>query len=208
VLGVVVFTIVLSILVKKDKGLYVVGYIIAIVHVMGGPRRRNHPWSEVGIKPRAAFLKDMKKVWYLLAIVVLLFQLLPPEFGVAKLFGYYHQLVHHIADRASQVPLLVFVAALSSSFETIVYQVFIQERLSWFIGTPAALLVAVVIAGLAHAATLTSGGFHVVLTDSAGVALDFAVFGIIWARTRNLAVVWATHYATDIVGLIALTFMF
>ncbi|HYB22777.1 MAG TPA: hypothetical protein VED41_03200, partial [Solirubrobacteraceae bacterium] len=67
---------------------------------------------------------------------------------------------------------------------------------------------AVVIAGFAHAATLTSGGFHVVLTDSAGVALDFAVFGIIWARTRNLAVVWATHYATDIVGLIALTFMF
>jgi membrane protease YdiL (CAAX protease family) len=86
--------------------------------------------------------------------------------------------------------------------------VFAQERLSWFIGTPGALLVAAVLAGCAHAATLTSGAFNVVFTDSAGVALDFIVFGIIWARTRNLAVTWATHYGADLVGILALTIIF
>ena len=64
------------------------------------------------------------------------------------------------------------------------------------------------LAGLAHAASGTSASFHLVFVDSAGVALDFIVFGIIWARTHNLAVTWATHYAADVMGIIALTVIF
>ena len=207
VIAVLLFTIIVSLLVKKQKDLYVVGYIVAIVYVMRGPRRNNRRWSELGWKPRAAFLTDLKKVWYLVAIVVLLFQLLPPEFGVAHVFGFYHQLLHNITQRTSMIPGLLGAAVILTLVETIVYQVCIQERLSWFIGTPTAILVMMVLAGLAHA-TGTSGSFHVVLTDSAGVALDFAVFGIIWARTHNLAVTWATHYAADVVGIIALTAIF
>ncbi len=207
VLGVLVFTILLSLLVSKDKNLFVVGYIVAIVYVMSGPRRRNEPWAEVGIKPRAAFIEDLKKVWYLVPIVVLLFQLLPPEFGVAHLFGFYPQLLHHVHERVSKVPGLVGLALILTLFETIVYQVFTQERFSWFIGTAAAILVASVLAALAHAAE-KSGSFQVVFTDSAGVTLDFIIFGIIWARTRNLALTWATHYATDLVGIVALTWIF
>ena len=63
------------------------------------------------------------------------------------------------------------------------------------------------LAAFAHAAE-KSGSFQVVFTDSAGVTLDFIIFGIIWARTRNLALTWATHYATDLVGIIALTWIF
>jgi membrane protease YdiL (CAAX protease family) len=147
------------------------------------------------------------KVWYLVAIVVLLFQLLPPEFCVAHVFGFYHQLLHHITQRTSKIPSLLGAAVILTLFETIVYQVCVQERLSWFIGTPAAILVAAVLAGFAHAAGV-SGSFNVVLTDSAGVALDFIVFGIIWARTHNLPLTWATHYAADVVGIIALTMIF
>ena len=194
-------------LVKKDKDLFIVGYIVAIAYVMRGPLRTNRPWSEIGLRPPAAFLKDLKKVWYLVAIVVLLFQLLPPTFGVAHLFGFYPQLLHHITQRTSTVPALAATALILTLIETIVYQVCIQERLSWFIGTPAAILVAIVLAGFAHAVG-TPGSFHVVLTDSAGVALDFIVFGIIWARTHNLALTWLTHYAADVVGLIALTMIF
>ena len=117
------------------------------------------------------------------------------------------KLLHHISQRTSQVPGLVVAALILTLLETIVYQVCIQERLSWFIGTPAAILVAIVLAGFAHAVG-TPGSFHVVLTDSAGVALDFIVFGIIWARTHNLALTWLTHYAADIVGIIALAMIF
>lgn len=207
VIAVLVFTIIVSLLVKKEKDLYVVGYIVAIVYVTQGSRRNDRRWSDIGLKPRAAFLTDLKSVWYLVAIVVLLFQLLPPEFGVAHVFGFYHQLLHNITQRTSMIPGLVGVAVILTLVETIVYQVCIQERLSWFIGTPAAILVMMVLAGLAHAIG-TSGSFHVVLTDSAGVALDFAVFGIIWAKTHNLALTWATHYAADVVGIIALTAIF
>ena len=85
---------------------------------------------ELGLKPAAAFLKDLRKVWYLVAIVVLLFQLLPPGFGVARLFGFYPQLLDHITQRTSQVPGLVAAALILTLIETIVYQVCIQERLS------------------------------------------------------------------------------
>ena len=185
VIAVLLFTIIVSLLVKKQKDLYVVGYIVAIVYVMRGPRRNNRRWSEIGWKPHASFLTDLKKVWYLVAIVVLLLQLLPPEFGVAHVFGFYHQLLHNITQRTSMIPGLLGAAVILTLVETIVYQVCIQERLSWFIGTPAAILVMMVLAGLAHA-TGTSGSFDVVLTGSAGArAVDFSVFGIIFARTRN-----------------------
>lgn len=207
VLAVLVLTVIVSLVVNKDKNLFVVGYIVAIVYVMRRPWRENRSWSEVGVKPATDFFKDLRKVWYLAAIVVLLFQLLPPEFGVAHLFGFYPQLLHHITQRTSKIPGLVGAAVILTLFETIVYQVCIQERLSWFIGTPAAVLLASVVAASAHAAG-TSGSFDAVFTDSAGVALDFIVLGIIWARTHNLAVTWATHYAADVVGIIALTLIF
>ena len=208
VLGILVLTILVSLLVKKDKSLYILGYIVAIVYVMRGPRRNNRPWSEVGIKPPRSFLEDLKKVWYLVLIVVFIFQFLAPEMGVAHLLGYYQLLVHYINARVSQVPGLAGAALILSLFETIVYQVFVQERLSWFIGTPAAIVLASVLAGFAHAASAGWGTFNVAFTDAAGVVLDFAVFGIIWARTRNLAVTWAAHYAADITGIIALTLIF
>jgi membrane protease YdiL (CAAX protease family) len=208
VLGILAATILVSLLVKKDKNLYILGYIVAIVYVMRGPRRNNRPWSEAGIKPARSFLEDLKKVWYLVLIVVFIFQFLAPEMGVAHLLGYYHPLVHYINQRVSQVPGLVGAALILSLFETIVYQACVQERLSWLIGSPAAIVLASVLAGFAHAASAGSGTFSVAFTDAAGVALDFAVYGIIWARTRNLGVTWATHYAADITGIIALTLIF
>jgi uncharacterized protein len=208
VLGILVLTILVSLLVKKDKSLYILGYIAAIVYVMRGPRRNNRPWSEVGIKAPQSFLEDLRNVWYLALIVIFIFQFLAPEMGVAHLLGYYHHLVHYINARISEVPVLVGTALILSLFETIVYQVFVQERLSWFIGTPTAIILASALAGFAHAASAGSGTFNVAFTDAAGVALDFAVFGIIWARTHNLVVTWATHYAADITGFIALTLIF
>ena len=207
VVAVLVLTMIVGLFVKKDKDFFIVGYIVAIAYVMRGPLRNSRPWSEIGLKPSAAFLKDLKRVWYLVPIVVLLFQLLPPGFGVAHVFGFYPQLLHHITQRTSQVPGLVAAALILTLFETIVYQVCVQERLSWFIGPPAAIFAASVLAGLAHAVG-APGSFHVVLTDSAGVALDFVVFGIIWARTHNLALTWATHYAADVVGILALAMIF
>ena len=208
VLGILLLTMAVSLVVKKDKGLYVVGYIVAIVYATRGVLRGKRPWSAVGVKPLRTFFEDLKRVWPLAAIVVLVFQFLAPEMGVAALFGFYHPLIHHINARVSQVPTLIGLAIILSLLETIVYQVFTQERLTRFIGTPAAIILAAVLAGLAHAASGTSASFHLVFVDAAGVTLDFIVFGIIWAKTHNLAVTWATHYAADVAGIIALALVF
>jgi CAAX protease family protein len=91
--------------------------------------------------------------------------------------------------------------------EELVFRVTIQERLSWFIGTPAAILIASVLFAAAHA-VVTSGSTPVILANTAGVAVDGILFGIIYAKTHNLALTWATHYAADVVAIIALLVIF
>ena len=208
VIAVIVLTMIVGFLVKKDKDIFIVGYIVAIAYVM---RRPAAPQStmvrdrveapcclsqrpEEGVVPRpdcgAALPALAAEIWSCPSVWVL-----PPAAAP-----------HHPTNLARS-PALAVAALILTLLETIVYQVCIQERLSWFIGTPAAIFVAIVLAGFAHAVG-TPGSFHVVLTDSAGVALDFIVFGIIWARTHNLALTWLTHYAADIVGIIALAMIF
>ena len=212
VLGILVASIAVSI--PAHKNIYIFGYITAIVYATNGPMWRNRPWRELGLK--RGFTTDFRRVWYLVAIVVGLFQLLPPSFGIAHLFGYYSELVRHMSARlpvtidsqkgiAALAGLLALTLVLTL-MEELVFRVTIQERLSWFIGTPAAILIASVLFAAAHAAV--TGSAHVILADTAGIAIDGILFGIIYAKTHNLALTWATHYAADVVGIIALLVIF
>jgi uncharacterized protein len=206
------FTIVLGLWNPKYSDLYIFGYIMAIVYVLHGPLQHHRAWSDLGIK--SGFVKDFKKVWYYFAIDAVLFQLLPPMLGVAYLFGYYPQLLQHITGRvvvdfggalalnATLVSILALLAVLTF-MEEIVFRVTIQQRLSWFIGTPAAIVIAALIFGLVHAVG-TPGSLPIIALDDAGVVLDGLFFGIIFAKTKNLAVTWVTHYIADVMGIIAL----
>ena len=212
VLGILVVSIAVSI--PAHKPIYIFGYIAAIVYATNGPMWRNRPWRELGLK--RGFRTDLRRVWYLVAIVAALFQLLPPSFGIAHLFGYYSELVQHVSARlpvtiGSQTGVAALAGLLAGALvltlvEELVFRVTIQERLSWFIGTPAAILIASVLFAAAHAAV--TGSAHVILADTAGVAIDGILFGIIYAKTHNLALTWATHYAADVVAIIALLAIF
>ena len=211
-LALLVFTIVLGLFIPKYSDLYIFGYIMAIVYSIAGPMHGKVPWSDLGI--RRGFVKDFKKVWYYFAIDAILFQLLPPTLGVAFLFGYYPQLLQHITGRlatdfggaitlnATLLGILGLTAVLTL-MEELVFRVTIQQRLSWFLGTPAAIAAATIVFGLAHAVGAT-GILSLTALDVAGVMLDGVFFGIVFAKTKNLAVTWATHYVADVVGIIAL----
>jgi CAAX protease family protein len=185
------------------------------VYVTNRPLWRHRPWRELGLK--RGFLTDLRGVWYLVAIVAVLFQVLPPSFGIARLAGYYPELVQHVSARlpvtvgsqkgVATLAGLLAVALVLTLVEELVFRVTIQERLSWFIGTPAAILIASVLFAAAHA-VVTSGSTPVILADTAGVAIDGILFGIIYAKTHNLALTWATHYAADVVAIIALLVIF
>jgi membrane protease YdiL (CAAX protease family) len=211
-LALLVFTVILGLLIPKYSDLYIFGYIMAIVYAVSGPLHRNIAWSDLGIK--RGFVRDFKKVWYYFAIDAILFQLLSPMLGVAYLFGYYPQLLQHITGRLATdfggaVALnglllgILTLSAVLTLMEGVVFRVVNQQRLSWFIGTPAAIAIATVIFGLAHALG-TTGILPVVALDVGGVMLDGIFFGIIFAKTENLAVTWTTHYAADIVGILSL----
>jgi membrane protease YdiL (CAAX protease family) len=205
----------LAVSIYSGQDLFIFGYIVVIVYALRGPVHHNRSWQDLGLK--RGFVKDFRQVWYYFGIDALLFQVLPPTLGIAFVFGYYPELLKHITGRlsinfgslegVSAVGGLLAAALILTLMEEVVFRVTIQERLSWFIGTLPAILFASVIFGLAHVIG-TSGSLLVVITDVAGVAIDGAFFGIIYAKTHNLALTWATHYTADVVGLIALLLIF
>ena len=199
----------------SGKPVYIFGYIVALIYALSRVTRHKRPLQELGVK--SGFTKDFKRIWYYFGIDAVLFQLLPPTLGIAFAFGYYPELVNHITGRLSinfgslqgfsAVGGLLAAALILTLMEEVVFRVTIQERLSWFIGVPAAILFASLIFGFVHSVG-TSGSLPIILTDIAGVAIDGAFFGIIYAKTHNLAVTWVTHFTADVIGLIALILIF
>ena len=215
VMAILIFTTTVGLYDGQRYGqLYIFGYIMAVVYAVDGPLRRNRPWSDLGIK--RGFRKDFRRVWYYFGIDGLLFQILPPTLGVAYVFGYYGQELQQISGRlasdfASVGGVSVFggmlvLMAVLTLMEELVFRVTIQERLSWFIGTRAAILVTTCMFALVHAVGV-AGSLQVTLIDVLGVAIDGAFFGLIYAKTHNLAVTWVTHYTADVVGLLSLIFI-
>jgi len=179
---------------------------MAIVYAVGLVTRKNRPLSELGLK--RGFIKDFKKIWYFFAIDAIIFQPLPRMLLVAYLFGYYPQLLQHITGRVATdfggaITLNTALLGILTLMEEVVFRVTIQQRLSCFVGTPTPIAVATIVFGLAHGVGAT-GILPLIVLDVAGVMLDGIFFGIIFAKTKNLAVTWTTHYVADIVGIIAL----
>ena len=199
----------------KGQPIYIFGYIMAIIYAIGQVTRKNRPFQEIGLKRN--FREDFKRIWYYFGIDALLFQLLPPTLGIAFVFGYQTELLNHITGRLSinfgsleglsAIGGLLAAALILTLMEEVVFRVTIQERLSWFIGTPAAILFASVIFGMTHYVG-ESGSIQIALLDVLGVVIDGVFFGIIYAKTHNLAVTWTTHFIADVVGLIALVLVY
>jgi membrane protease YdiL (CAAX protease family) len=189
----------------KYGSLYIFGYIIAIVVGFGGLASGKKPWSEAGVK--RGFSSDFKKVLPLFLIVTLVLQILSPTLGIAYFFGFYSQELAHITGRLTitfgTVGVLLASAVILTLLEEMVFRVTIQERLSWFVGTPAAVVLASLMFGVSHEIA-TTGSLPVILTDYGGVVLDGLFYGAIYGRTHNLAVTWVTHLTADIVGIITL----
>jgi membrane protease YdiL (CAAX protease family) len=209
------FLVTLAVSLAKGQDVFVFAYIMTVVVAVGGPRRHGRPWSDIGVK--RGFVGDLRRVWPLSALVAIVFQILPPMMGIAFVAGYGPELLEQITGRLpvdvgsvaglSAIVTLLGLALVLTLVEEIVFRVVFQERMSWYIGTPAAIVVAAVLFGLAHAVGAT-GNTPVAALDVGGVILDGVFFGLIYARTHNLWVTWATHYAADVVGLVALVTVF
>lgn len=212
-LALLLVTLAVSLLNGKD--VFVFAYIMTVVVAVGGPRRRGRPWAGIGVK--GGFLRDLRRVWPIAGLVAIVLQLLPPALLVAFATGQGDEVLAQIRGRlpvdvASAAGLSAIAALLGAALvltlvEEVVFRAFFQDRLRRHVGTGAAIVLAALLFGLAHTVG-ASGSPQVVLLDVGQVVLDGVLFGLIYARTRNLFLTWATHYAADVVGLIALVTVF
>ena len=138
-------------------------------------------------------------VWILLVAVVsqvvfvFLFKTFSPE------------IIAHVQDRLPSNGMLntaLIIAILIGPLgEEISYRGLFQERFGWVMPSWAAIVITSLLFALMH---FNPGPADVVFWDLFSVFVDSVLFGIIYAKTRNILVSYIAHLLADIVGLILL----
>jgi membrane protease YdiL (CAAX protease family) len=203
---VILVIIVMVALAYISPALKTISYVIAVVYVFWDMRRRHRSWSDIGISLKGIG-KGIAANWYLITIVAVVIQFLV-LFIVPQ--AYLPNLLNHIIGR---LPLLSYdklavtigLVIIISLVEELIFRGLIQERIGWYVGQPAAVLIASIAFGLLH---YSPGPFNIVATDIGLVVLDGVFYGLIFSRCRNIFVSWIAHMATDLIGLLLLLALF
>ena len=181
-----------------DPGLKIFSILIPVVYLIIERRLRKRRWGELGfdIKGIPAALKAN---WGLIVVVGFGMQAL----SVFATRAFLPEFITHVVDR---LPLsihngwlyLVPALLLSTLGEEIIYRGFFQERLSWFIGAPLAVLSVSIIFALMH---FSPGPLWVVVVDLGLIFIDSLIYGSIFARSKNVFVSWIAHALADILAM-------
>ena len=176
----------------------IVSVLLPIAYLLIERRLRNRPWAELGFESRG-IMPALVVNWFLVLIV------LGIQLAVALLARtLWPAFLTHIESRiplvdSTQLIPLFGMLVLTTLGEEMAFRSLFQERLSWFIKTPIAILAVSVVFGLMHWA---QGNPVVAIVDVALVVLDSIIYGIIFSREKNLYVAWFTHFLSDVVAII------
>lgn len=196
-LGVLVLTIVVAFLTPL-KGIAV---FLPVLYLLVEARLRHRSWEDLGFKPRE-FLQAIQTNWLWILLVGVVIQI--AVIVVTRL--YYPAFLEHVRGRVpllDNLQLLMIVGALlfSTFIEELSFRALIQERLGWFIGIPTATLFAALVFGLMH---VSDGAPFVVALDVALIIFDGILYGIIFARGKNILVAWLAHFLADVTAVLLL----
>lgn len=175
--------------------------LIPVVYLLIERRLRKRSWRDLGFAFHT-FWADLKANWVLFILLGFVIQPVIVLWAQTSFPAY----VAHIQARLPFGDGIVWVGllpllALSLIGEEMTYRTLAQGRLAVFIGTPAAIGVTSLLFGLAH---FSPGPALVVLTDVGLIMFDSVLYGIMFARRKNLWPVWLAHLLGDISGLLAL----
>ena len=179
--------------------------LIPVAYLLIERRLRQHSWGDLGFKI-STFGIDVRTNWILLILLGFIIQ--PAIILWAK--ACFPEYLAHVQARlpfengiswAILLPLL----AVSLIGEEMTYRTLIQGRLTPFVGIPAAVGVASILFGLAH---LAPGNGLVVLVDVSLIFVDSVLYGLIFARSNNLWLVWLAHLLGDVFGLLVMKAVF
>jgi membrane protease YdiL (CAAX protease family) len=171
--------------------------ILPILYFLIERRARRRSWADCGLDPRA-IPGGLRGSWGLMLAVAIGIPLvvtwLSRTFWPAYAAQVLGRLPFDLAQPARFVPLILIATFL----EEVSFRALFQEHLAWFLPLPAAIGVVAVAFGLVH---VSRGRPEVVATDVALVVLDGVIYGVIFARSRNVFVAWIAHAAADLVAL-------
>jgi membrane protease YdiL (CAAX protease family) len=175
--------------------------LLPVLYLLIERRIRHRSWGELGFRIKT-FWTDLRKNWALFILTGFVIQ--PVLILWAKQF--FPAFLEHVQARLPfetgfSWGVLLPLLAVSLLGEEMTYRALIQSRLIPFIGLWAAVGVTSILFGLAHFAP---GPVLVVIVDIGLVILDSILYGIIFARSTNIWVVWLAHLLGDIFGLLVL----
>jgi membrane protease YdiL (CAAX protease family) len=176
--------------------------LLPIAYLLIERRIRNRTWADIGFKFNTFWI-DLRANWFWFVLVGVISQ--PAWFLIARAID--PKIIDHIVERLPFPPtaggLFVYVIPLAIVLigEELTHRTLIQGRLTPFIGTTAAIIVASLVFGISH---YSPGQFAIVTVDISSIIFDSILFGIIYARSNNLIVSWAAHLLGDILGLVFL----
>jgi membrane protease YdiL (CAAX protease family) len=154
---------------------------------------RRRTWTEAGFNFRTiprAFAAN----WFLILLVSVLIQFAVTWAAKSWMPAFIDHVIARLPFPLGQtvdyLPMLLASTLIGALFEEISFRALLQERLGWFFPAPVAIGVVSVIFGIGHWA---SGEPVIVGIDVLLVILDSIFYGIIFARSKNIYVVWLTH---------------
>ncbi len=176
--------------------------LLPVIYLLVERRLRHRSWGELGFKIKT-FWNDLRANWVLFILVGFLIQPLL-VFWANQFFPAY---LEHVQARLPfetgiSWGILLPLLAVSLLGEEMTYRTLIQGRLVPFTGVWAAIGVASLLFGLAHFAP---GPVPVVALDLGLIFIDSIIYGVIFARSKNIWLVWLAHLLGDIFGLLVLT---
>lgn len=167
-------------------------------------RIRNRSWKAIGFKWNHTLL-DIKKNWFWILLVGVVLPLL--IFIISKY--YMPEFISHVKERLpmdiSIIILVIVTITIGTFLEEIIFRGFIQERLSWYIGIPFAIFITSFLFAFMH---YSQGSFNIVAFDMVGIIVDSIIYGVIFARTKNIFASWIGHYLSDLVAITCILFFF
>lgn len=192
-------TVVPSLLWPSVKGILV---FLPIAYLLIERHLRKRSWKVLGFDSKGVG-QAFRANWYL---VLLAIAIQAATALIALLF--WPEFLEHLETRIALLtdgttPGVVFFMLLVPAVlgEEMAYRGLFQERIGWSIGQPTAIALVSVLFGLMHWAP---GNPLIVITDMALIAVDGALYGIIFSRGKNIYIAWLAHFVANMAAFACL----
>lgn len=171
--------------------------LVPLVYFFVERHVRHRAWGEVGFRPRA-LPRDLAANWLPAVLVAVVIQFVVVWAAARWEPGYLDHVIARLPFQLDQAPRLIPLILVATLGEEITFRALFQERLGWFVPVPVAVGVTSLAFGLAHWA---KGDPFIVAIDIGLVVVDSVLYGIIYARTRNVFASWVPHFLADLFAL-------